>query len=108
MTQPNITPSISGHYLTQLGGNCIVDIFNLSNGKSISVTDLHVCLYDSLDLGISDTSFDDEELVLIDLLASNPDLIVNSEGSVVKQFNSAQFVLNDGFVFELQSQLKGK
>lgn len=106
MTQPNIAPSISDHYLTQLGGDCTVDVFNLSNGKSIAVTDLHICLYNSLDLGINDASLDDEEIVLVDLLASNPDLIVNNEGSSIKRFTQSLIELNDGFVFEINDKFE--
>jgi hypothetical protein len=86
---------IIGYELCNTGGNCMVDVFNLSNGQSIGVTDECVVIFNGLDAGLHDEAGGDHGKVLVNLFDSNPDLIVDLNGSCIKHSGLNSFTLND-------------
>jgi hypothetical protein len=93
---------IKNYELWNSGGNCMIDVFNLSNGRSIGITDECVCVYEGADAGMTTETMDDYGVIAIDLTIKAPELF-HKEGSVVSHHTPTAISLNCGFRFEVET-----
>lgn len=84
----------------------MVDVFNLSNERSLGVTDECIVIFKGLNAGADDEDGYDYGESLVNLIAGNPDLIVDEKGSAIKAHDSGSITLNDGTKYNLADLLK--
>lgn len=97
---------IVDHKCVNTGGGCLVDILNLSNGRSLGVTDECIVLYRNVDVGMYNENDEDYGELLVDLFQACPTLTVDDHGSSIKSFSDHSFILNDLTKYEIKQLLE--